>query len=42
MNQRLKDRLSFCTAVAIGLAISTGHPLGIVVAAGMPIACLTP
>ena len=42
MNDRFKDRLSFCAAVAIGLAISTGHPLGIVAAAGMPIACLTP
>ena len=42
MNHHFKDRISFCTAVAIGLAISTGHPFGIVAAAGMPIACLAP
>jgi hypothetical protein len=42
MNHRLTDGLSFSAAVAIGLAISTGHPFGIVAAAGMPIACLTP
>ena len=26
----------------MGLGVSTGHPLGIVAAAGMPLACLTP
>jgi hypothetical protein len=42
MNTRLRDRLSLCSAVAIGLGVSTGHPLGIISAAGMPLACLTP
>jgi hypothetical protein len=39
MTYRLGDGLSFCLAVALGLAISTGQPAGIVAAAGMPIAC---
>ena len=42
MTYRLEDRLSLCLAVALGLAISTGHPAGIVAAVGMPIACLMP
>jgi hypothetical protein len=42
MTNYLRDRLSLCSAIAMGLAVSTGHPLGIVAAAGMPIACLTP
>ncbi len=42
MNTWRRDRLSFCSAVAIGLGVSTGHPLGIIAAAGMPLACLTP
>ena len=40
MNYRFTDGLSLCAAVAIGLAISTGHPLGLVAAVGMPVACL--
>ena len=42
MNARLRDRFSLCSAIALGLGVSTGHPLGIVAAAGMPVACLTP
>ena len=42
MNSRLKDRLSLCSAVGIGLGVSTGHPVGIVAAAGMPLVCLSP
>jgi apolipoprotein N-acyltransferase len=40
MTQRLENALSFCAATAIGLAVSTGHPVGLTAAAGMPIACL--
>jgi hypothetical protein len=42
MNTRLRDRLSFWSAIGIGLGVSTGHPLGIIAAAGMPLVCLTP
>ena len=42
MNYRLTEGLSLCSAVALGMAISTGYPAGIVAAVGMPIACLTP
>ena len=42
MNYRLTEGLSLCSAVAVGMAISTGYPAGIVAAVGMPIACLTP
>ena len=42
MNARFRDRLSFCSAIVMGLGVSTGHPLGIIAAAGMPLACLTP
>ena len=36
MNTRFRDRLSFCSAIGIGLGVSTGHPMGIIAAAGMP------
>ena len=42
MRYRLTDGLSLCFAIELGLAISTGYPAGILVAVGMPIACLTP
>jgi len=42
MNTRVGDRLSLCLAFAIGLGASTGHSAGIIVAAAMPLACLTP
>jgi predicted amidohydrolase len=35
-----KHGVLLCTAVAIGFGMSTGHPLGIVAAAGMPLVCL--
>jgi hypothetical protein len=40
MTPRLWSALSFCAATAIGLAVSTGHPVGLVLAAGMPVVCL--
>lgn len=40
MTQRSENALSFCAATALGLAISTGHPVGLAAAAGMPIVCL--
>src|ERR1700730_3696279 len=42
MNTCFGDRLWFCSAIAIGLAVSTGCPVGIIAAAGMPVVCLTP
>jgi predicted amidohydrolase len=42
MNARFVDRLSLCSAIGIGLVVSTGHPVGIIAAAGMPLACLIP
>jgi hypothetical protein len=41
MNARFRDRLSFCSAIGIGLGVSTGHPMGIIAATGMPVACLS-
>ena len=41
MNARLRDRLSFCSAIGLGLGVSTEYPLGIIVAEGMPLVCLT-
>jgi hypothetical protein len=38
----LRETLSFCSAIGMGLAVSTGHPVGIAAAAAMPIACLSP
>lgn len=40
MTNLRKDRVSFCSAIMLGLGISTGHPLGLIFAAGMPFACL--
>ena len=40
MNARFVDRLSLCSAIGIGLGISTGRPAGIIAAAGMPLVCL--
>lgn len=39
MNTRFRDRLSLCSAIVMGLGVSTGYPLGIIAAAGMPFAC---
>jgi hypothetical protein len=35
MNARSRDRLSLCSAIGMGLGVSTGHPMGIIAAAGM-------
>ena len=40
MTQRSENAVSFCAATALGLAVSTGHPVGLAAAAGMPIVCL--
>jgi len=42
MTQRSENAFSFSVATAIGLAVSTGHPVGLAAAAGMPIVCLLP
>lgn len=42
MTTRLRDRLALGSCVAMGLGISTGHPAGMISAAAMPYACLTP
>jgi hypothetical protein len=40
MNTHQRDTLSLCSAIAIGLGVSTGYPLGMIVAVAMPLACL--
>ena len=42
MSRRFTDGLSIWMAVAIGLAVSTGHPAGFIAATAMPLACLAP
>jgi hypothetical protein len=42
MNTLQTDRLLFCSAIALGLGESTGHALGMIAAAAMPLACLAP
>jgi apolipoprotein N-acyltransferase len=42
MSTRFINWLSLCSALAMGFGLSSGYPLGIIAAAGMPIACLTP
>ena len=42
MTTRLRDRLALGSCVALGLAISTGHPMGMIAAAALPYACLIP
>ena len=42
MNARLRNSIALGSALAMGLGVSTGHPLGIVAAAAMPLACLVP
>jgi hypothetical protein len=41
MNTCFRDRLSLCSAIAMGLGVSTGYPLGIIAASGMQFAGLT-
>jgi hypothetical protein len=40
MNTRYKDRLLLCSAIALGLGVSTGYPLGMIAGTAMPLACL--
>ena len=40
MTTRLRDGIALSSAVAMGLGISTGYPLAMMAAAGMPVACL--
>src|SRR5580704_1623303 len=42
MRSRRRVGLSLCAAVALGLAMSTGYPAGLVAGIGMPIACMIP
>ena len=42
MTTSRKNRLLLYLAVALGLGISSGHPLGMIAAAGMPLTCLAP
>lgn len=42
MNFVTRDKASLCAAIAVGLGVSTGSSLAMVVAAGMPIVCLMP
>jgi hypothetical protein len=42
MNTLHKGRLLLCSAIALGLGISTGYPLGMIAAAAMPLTCLAP
>jgi hypothetical protein len=42
MNTHYKDALLLCSAIALGLGESTGYPLGMIVVAAMPLACLAP
>jgi len=42
MNTKYRNGLSLCSAIAMGLGVSSGHALGIIAAAGMPLACLAP
>src|SRR3984885_14707698 len=42
MTSRRRVGLSLCAAVALGLAMSTGYPAGLVAGIGMPIACMIP
>jgi hypothetical protein len=42
MNPRYKDWMLLYSSIALGLGVSTGYPLGMIAAAAMPLACLTP
>jgi hypothetical protein len=41
MNARSRNRLSFCSVIGMGLGVSPGHPMEIIAAVEMPLACLT-
>jgi hypothetical protein len=40
MIMRYRDEFLLSSSIALGLGVSTGHPLGMMAAAGMPLACL--
>lgn len=40
MTSHLKDRIAVGSVIAMGLCMSTGYPLGMIAAAGMPVAVL--
>jgi hypothetical protein len=40
MNSPIRDSVALGCCIAMGLAISTGHPIGMIAATGMPVACL--
>ena len=42
MTSRPRVGLSLCAAVALGLAVSTGYPAGIVTGIAMPVVCMIP
>jgi len=42
LETHLRETLSFCSAIGLGLGVSTGHPLGIAAATAMPLVCLSP
>jgi len=42
MNARLQNWIALSSALAMGLGVSTGHPLGIIAAAAMPLTSLAP
>jgi hypothetical protein len=41
MNSQIVNWAALATAIAMGLGVSTGSPLGMMVAAGMPLVCLS-
>src|SRR5690349_17789591 len=41
MNSQIVNRAALATAIAMGLGVSTGSPLGMAVGAGMPLVCLS-
>ena len=42
LETHLRETLSFCSAIGLGLGVSTGHPLGIAAGTAMPLVCLSP
>jgi hypothetical protein len=42
MTRRHRSEFLLSSSIALGLGVSTGYPLGMMAAAGMPLACLAP
>src|SRR5262245_44365965 len=42
MTTKVKDRIALGSAIAMGFGMSTGYPLGMMAAVGMPVAVLAP